>query len=360
LPRRAVAVGAVVAGLFATGVAAPAQGATMKGLHDARYCEIIGLKGLPPNATASVWNTIGFNDCPADWWNAFDAGALAKELGDTVVVLNGPRHFLMDSVTVGDTGSVHTVHGQKLREVATIKIKTAADIVQTPYVDRVITRDNTWTWKKGTTVFELTAPGGDVYVMQSYSQIKDPNLRLAQLKGLGRRLDLPDGWRYRSRKLKKPLALSANGGATITQDELQNTYQLETAARPAHRKRKRRALDMTGKTKAVAGGAAGQVEDRGTVTGTPFGRGTIDLKGTLANGKLDATFRMTFKNGSVIGTVQMPFTISDGTITFDGHSKVIGGTGAFRGITGSALKTHDTNSLDGQSGRLAVSGSVSY
>jgi hypothetical protein len=81
LPRRAVAVGAVVAGLFATGVAAPAQGATMKGLHDARYCEIIGLKGLPPNATASVWNTIGFNDCPAEKWDAIDANALATERG---------------------------------------------------------------------------------------------------------------------------------------------------------------------------------------------------------------------------------------------------------------------------------------
>ena len=102
------------------------------------------------------------------------------------------------------------------------------------------------------------------------------------------------------------------------------------------------------------------VEDRGTVTGTPFGKGTVVIKGTLANGKLDGTFRMTFKNGSVLGTVQMPFTIKDSMIVFDGTSKMTGGTGAYRGITSGALKSHDTNTLDGQNGKLTVNGSVTY
>jgi hypothetical protein len=113
------------------------------GLHDARYCEIIELRGAPPDATATVWNTIGLNRCPSGWWTAFDAGTLARELGATAVVLNGPRHFLMDSARA-ETGGVRSFHGVRLRKVATIPIRTAAELAQTPYTDRTIERRNTW------------------------------------------------------------------------------------------------------------------------------------------------------------------------------------------------------------------------
>lgn len=211
--------------------AAPAGAATLAGLHDARYCEVIELKGALPDATATVWNTIGLNRCPARWWNAFDAGELAKERGALVVVLNGPRHFLMDSVTA-TPGRVRSFHGQRMRRVATIPIHSAADLARTPYTDRVVKRRNTWTWNRGRLVYELVAPGGDVYVMQAYSQIVDPDQRIGQLRSLGRRLDLPPGWRYRVRRLRSELAVKPiRGNATIVQDELQNTYQLFKSTR---------------------------------------------------------------------------------------------------------------------------------
>jgi hypothetical protein len=180
--------------------------------------------------TATVWNTIGLNRCPATWWKAFDARALAEELGDTAVILNGPRHFLMDSVTARK-GRVRSFHGVRMRKVATILFRTSADLVQAPYTDRVITRRNTWRWRRGRVVYELVAPGGDVYVMQSYAQIRDPSLRIGKLRSLGRRLELPPGWSYRVRRLKRDLSVAAKGKATIVQDELQNTYQLTTPSR---------------------------------------------------------------------------------------------------------------------------------
>jgi hypothetical protein len=142
--KAALAVAAAAAALAPAGVAAAAtrQGS---GLHDARYCEIIELKGAPPAATVTVWNTIGLNKCPAAQWRAFDAAALARELGDTFVVLNGPRHLLMDSATAA-TGRVRAFHGMRMRKVATIPIRTAADLAQTPYTDRTISRTNTWRW----------------------------------------------------------------------------------------------------------------------------------------------------------------------------------------------------------------------
>jgi hypothetical protein len=63
--------------------------------------------------------------------------------------------------------------------------------------------------------------------MQSYAQIRDPDLRIGQLPSLGDRLSLPEGWRYRTRRLQHDFVLRANGTATVIQDDLQNTYQRE-------------------------------------------------------------------------------------------------------------------------------------
>jgi hypothetical protein len=322
-----------------------------------RYCELIELKGSPPSATAIVWNTFGLNNCPAAQWNSLQAGPLARELGDTFVVLNGPRHFLMDSVSAV-TGGVRAFHGLRMRKAATIPIRSAADLVQTPYTDRTIARTNTWRWKRGRTVFELVAPGGDTYVMQSYAQIKDPTLTLAKLATLGRRLKPPPGWRYRTRRLTQDVVLIARGSATVIQDELQNTYQLATTTRRG--KRTRHPLNVTGKTHSVPTMTPGTVEDHGTLTGTPFGPGSILLLGTLKDGRLTGTVRLTFPNGSIIGTVSMPFTIHGNQISFQGTSRFTTGTGAYRGISSGNLQVRDHNTLDGQSGRLSVKGSATY
>ena len=360
MTRRAIAAVAVALAVAAIGAgqAAPAGAATLDGTHDARYCEILELKGSLPRATVTVWNTIGLNECPATWWDAFEAGPLAAELGVPLVVLNGPRHFLMDSISAPRRGELRTFNGEQMRKAATIRIRAARDLAQVPYTDRTIARDNTWSWRKGRRVFELVAPGGDVYVMQSYAQIRDPGLTLAKLPALGRRLDLPEGWRYRSRRLRAGLDLVADGSATVIQDDLQNTYQLARTVRRGPRAERR--LRVEGRTKAIAGGAPGTVEDHGTVTGTPFGKGKIVLAGTLADGRLEGTFRLTYPRGSVVGTVSMPYTVSGNEIDFAGTSRITGGTGIYRGITSGRLTTRDTNTLDGQNGRLVVTGAVKY
>jgi hypothetical protein len=349
----------LAAGALASFGAAPASAATLGGLHDARYCEIIALDHPPPNATATIWNTIGLNECPAAWWTGFDAADLAQELGSALVVLNGPRHFLMDSVTA-NPGRVRSFHGQRLRRVASIPIPTAADLAQTPYTDRTIVRDNIWRWQRGRRVYELVAPGGDVYVMQAYAQIRDPSLTIGKLRRLGRRLDLPPGWRYRSRVLGRPLALGADGRATIVQDELQNTYQLAKATRPPG-KRRRHAVRIDGRTKMISEPATpGTIEDHGKLTGTPFGRGTVEIVVRLAGGRATGTFRMLFAKGSILGSVDMPFTIEGGEIDFRGTARFTGGSGAYRGITSGALEVHDHNTLDGQNGVVSLQGAARY
>ena len=216
---------AAVAAIAIGSAAAGAKPVAGDQLHNARYCEILELRGSPPDAVVRVWNTIGFNDCPQASWDAIDAAALAAHRGDAAVIKNGPRHFLMDAATA-EAGRTHTFGGLKMRKVATIPIHTQADLVQSAYTDRTIDRNNTWTWAAGRRVYELHAPGGKTYVMQSYSQIRDPQLTMAQLRGLGSRLTLPEGWTYGSRRLHRDLTLTARGSATIIQDDLTNTYQL--------------------------------------------------------------------------------------------------------------------------------------
>jgi hypothetical protein len=352
--RRAVVLAAALA------IAAPvAQADVRRNLHDQRYCEILEAKGTPANAIVTVWNTIGFSLCPPAWWDSLDGGAIAEERGDLVVLLNGPRHWLVD-VAEGNALGVETFSGEKLHKLATIPLRGPGALTQRRYFDRTIKRRNVFTWKKGRRVFELVAPGGDTYVMQSYAQIVDGSLTLADLPGLGSRLDLPDGWTYRTRVLGRPLVLRATGSATVVQDDLQNTYQLAKAPRrnahPARRK-----LSIDGRTHSVpTDGPAGTVRDVGTLTGTPFGKGTMRLDGTLADGRLEGTFRLLFKTGSVFGTVSAPYTVTGNEIDFAGTARLIGGTGAFRGIRSGALALHDHNTLDGQNGVLEVSGAATY
>ena len=340
----------------AGGVSAKPRG--ISGIHDARYCEILELKGTPPDAKIVVWNTLGLNDCPPAKWNPLDASELAAELGATFVILNGPRHFLMDAAS-GRTGRVESFRGLRMRRVAAIPINSPAELVRTAYAERTIARTNDWRWKKGRKVFELLAPNGATYLMQSYSQELDPSLRIRRLKRLGKRLDLPKGWEYRARRLKRGLTLKARGEATIIQDDLQNTYQ--RLPRKKRDKRESHRVDLAGVTRTTGAPGPGMLEDEGTITGRPFGPGTVDIIVTFGDpGTVTGTFEIDAAKGSAFGTLAMNYTIAAGEIKFTGTAFFTGGTGKYRGIKGNDLAATDTNTLDGQNGRLTLKGRARY
>jgi hypothetical protein len=121
-----------------------AENTSGTGFYNKRYCEILELEGLPPDATITVWNTAGLNDCPQAAWKALDAAALAQELGDTALILNGPRYFLMDETT-SETGGIASFQGLHMQRVATIAVHTPEQLAPTPYTEHSISRVNTWT-----------------------------------------------------------------------------------------------------------------------------------------------------------------------------------------------------------------------
>ena len=220
--------------LVASGASAEAEtsgliikGNVIEGVRNARYCEIIPIVRDRFHLVATVYNTLGLNDCPADVWAAITEDSMKKPFGAITVLLNGPRYFLMDSITAkGATkaGKKIEAGGLALTERASIDLGLF-DMLHRSYRETTIDRDTLYLFKAGSPVFMLEAPDGSRYVMQAYAQIVDKTLSYNDLPALSARLKLPSGWRYTTMVPEKDLIAGAEGKATVVQDDLENTYQ---------------------------------------------------------------------------------------------------------------------------------------
>lgn len=197
------------------------------GVRDARYCEIFVVSREFLRLQARVYNTLGLNDCPDAAWRAVSPDRLRQRLDAAAIVMNGPRHFVMDRIESADmAGEVTELDGLAMRAVARLELPlSAARGGRRPYEVHRVARSTRYVYAAGRPVFELVDRSGQVFVMQAYAQIVDPGLTLAALPDLGARLRLPPGWQYRVRIPAADLELRSEGEADIVQDELQNTYQ---------------------------------------------------------------------------------------------------------------------------------------
>ena len=202
---------------------------SMSGLFNTRYCEILTVTRHGIKATATVYNTIGFNDCPAAAWNGIDKKVATKQLGADGIDMNGPRYWLIDGIKgkgVSATGKTIDVNGIKMGERATLEVSLKQAMGgKKLYSPNEVNRETVFTFRAGKPVFELKDPQGQIYRMQSYSQIVNKTETLADLAGLGAKLKLPKGWSYSTRVLDKDYDLVATGLAYVIQDDFLNTYQ---------------------------------------------------------------------------------------------------------------------------------------
>jgi haloalkane dehalogenase len=198
-------------------------------MHGARYGEVLLVTGRLNQIEATVYNTLGLNECPDDLWQALDTDAIKKAYRARSVILNGPRYFLMDKISIADPGKeLFDFGGMQMRRLATVSLKLTSvlgGLRRQPYSEQPVRRTTVYVWDQGREVYELVAPDGTTYVMQSYSLQVDPTLTEAALPTLGDRLQLPEGWRYRARRLEEEWALQVDGEARVVQDELENSYQ---------------------------------------------------------------------------------------------------------------------------------------
>jgi hypothetical protein len=201
----------------------------MRGL---RYCEVLLLNLTEAGLHAEVYNTYPLNECLDDVWRGLDGGAIAQAEAVPFALLNGPRFWLMDSVERLDDGSVikKTFSGSAgdmdMNRYAVVAIGTP-DTIGRAYSPQSVDRKSRFSFLAGSEIYVLTDSAGQRYVMQSWSQQRDPSLSGEDLAGLGSRLDLPDGWTFSVETLDSDLVVDSTGApAQVFQDELMNTYSL--------------------------------------------------------------------------------------------------------------------------------------
>jgi hypothetical protein len=136
----------LAAGASAAGEPPPTptiNGNVIEGVRNARYCEIIPIVRDGLHLVATVYNTLGLNDCPAQVLGGITEDAMKQRFGAVTVLLNGPRFFLMDSITASGptkTGEQIEAGGLSLAERATIDVGLL-DLLHRPYREQTINRD---------------------------------------------------------------------------------------------------------------------------------------------------------------------------------------------------------------------------
>lgn len=201
----------------------------MKDVRGKRYGEVLLVAmatGPGDGPHASVYNTFGLNDCPAELWSKLDADAVARDHDAAAALLNGPRYWLMDRIEKDSSGhsEIATFGGIDMMRQATVKL-TSMD--PAPYRPNTVKRNAVFVFDSGEPIFELIDPDGRHWVMQTWSQVIDPSLTYSDLAGLASRLSLPEDWSYRARVLDENLRIdTSTNAAQVLQDDLTNSYSL--------------------------------------------------------------------------------------------------------------------------------------
>jgi hypothetical protein len=198
------------------------------GLSGKRYGEVLLVTPGEAGPQAAVYNTYPLNDCPAELWSKLDAKAIAAENGAATALLNGPRYWLMNSIEKVQQGPriIKNFGGLDMILQATVLLTA---INPAPYTANQVNRHTVFTFDAAEEVYELQDPAFRRWVMQTWSQMVDPNLSRPDLRTLGERLNLPEGWSYQPRILESPLRIdSTNRAALVLQDDLTNSYSLIT------------------------------------------------------------------------------------------------------------------------------------
>ncbi len=201
----------------------PAETADLSGK---RYGEVLLVTPGEAGPQANVYNSFPLNDCPAELWSALDAQAIATENGVATALLNGPRYWLRNRIEKERKAPAITKNfgGIDMLLQATVLLSS---MNPSPYTVNEVSRHTVFVFDAGQEIYELQDPHGHQWIMQTWSQVVDPELSREDLRGLGDRLKLPAGWSFHSRVLTDALRVDTpTKAAQVLQDDLTNSYSL--------------------------------------------------------------------------------------------------------------------------------------
>lgn len=203
-------------------------------LNNYRYCEVFMIGGNPitKDLKANFYNTTDRNggaqthdSCSDQIWATVDPEAIKEEYDVLAIFKNGPRYWLYDWLEL-PVGVERKFGATTARWMGSVNLpKDFGKEGSTFFKTTQVHRKSKQGYNGGTRVFILDDPEGTVWIMQAYSRIVDAGLNYDDLMTLDQKIDLPDGWKYRTVVLDRALTIGAiNGQARVTQDNLENTY----------------------------------------------------------------------------------------------------------------------------------------
>jgi hypothetical protein len=204
----------------------PGREIHLRDMRGYRFCEVGLITGdSAGTAIANIWNTTGACDPTPERLDALDAATLARENGAMRAWIDPVRQWTFDRLDLQEAGD-----DRAFGDLTGIWIG-AADAPaagQGSYDPGYVYRSEAYTFTGGSEVFVLDAPDGEAFVLQSFTRHWDPGLTEDNLRHLGGRLELPDGWGFRVEVLDRDMEVSSAGHdhlAHVMQDDLHNVYQ---------------------------------------------------------------------------------------------------------------------------------------
>jgi len=216
-----------------SGLAKPVESnGVLSHLYNSRYCEFLLVKQIAPTISVDVFNTTGLNECPQDEFDAANPAVITANSGSLIAAKGGPSRWTLDGIRNLPAGDPVDTDGLETRLIGTL---TPPSLVPPPFAEIPISRSTVWNYRRGRTVRILISTTGKKYAMQSYSRATGSTLKESDLNGLGSNpgTRIPDGWEFRTKKVKqKLLTMRTRGAAYIVRDGFANVYQRFNWPRP--------------------------------------------------------------------------------------------------------------------------------
>ena len=135
--------------LAALASSATAEG-EVTGVRDRRYCEILVVRRTGLKLEADVYNTLGLNDCPQAQWAAIDQAKIKHERDAFTIVMNGPRHFVMDRIVIErQAQSPADFQGLMVNFLAVLHVPWRDLADRRPYTEHKVSRRTRFTFDAG-------------------------------------------------------------------------------------------------------------------------------------------------------------------------------------------------------------------
>jgi hypothetical protein len=194
------------------------------------FCEVALITGTSKaNAIADFYNSTGSSSPTWAQFDALDAKNIKKETDSRAVFLNPVRHWMFDEFWVYEDGIDRTFGDIKMTWMGVVPVEQLErGVTKGHYVPGYIYRDSQYQYNKGSEIYILDAPHGEVFVMQSFTDAVQKEVDINHIKDLGSKLQMPPGWKFRSVVLDRDLIVNqkrANNLAHVFQDDMKDAYQ---------------------------------------------------------------------------------------------------------------------------------------